>query len=225
MPGIESSILHRICTNLYGTCKGVRIASLTTGLPITVYGYLADTGKIVIFPPVEAIVGYRKENHKMFAPGILVPPCVHIDINCIENSVQRIIDNLKKHSGYRGAFGLDGVMSKNGFIIHDVNPRICAGFSLMSKLLNDNLPLGLIDMLIRENVVGLDDLFHKLHSIIYTLRYLPDLKLWDNPVLENNLRRCIPKHDSGSIDKWKSRVIDEVLEGCVSLVSLVDKTN
>jgi hypothetical protein len=213
--------LRMILASLSQCCTGVRIAALTTGLPITVYGYFADIEKTAIFPPVEAIVGYRKVDNKMFAPGALVPTCECVDVRCVEKAVENIVNNLSSYCGYRGAFGVDGVFSDKGFTVHEINPRVCAGFSLMSRLLENELPLGLIDMLIRENVDGLDEMLLCLREMMSVLDYVPELKLWNHPSLEQRLRECVPKDDSEGIAKWKSTVRSEALRECIPLVDFI----
>jgi hypothetical protein len=51
--------------------------------------------------------------------------------------------------GFRGAFTLDGVLTAQGFLPTELNPRYGAGFGTMAKALTE-LPLELVDLAICE---------------------------------------------------------------------------
>jgi hypothetical protein len=59
-------------------------------------------------------------------------------------------DHLRSFRGYRGAFGLDGVLTAGGFRVTDFNPRVSGGFSTLNAAI-PSLSFRLLDVALREH--------------------------------------------------------------------------
>jgi hypothetical protein len=214
-------MIIKICNMLYEKCEGVRIANFNEGIPATYYGFVSDDQHI-LYGPVEAIVGFRNKDYRVIAPGILIPLVLTEElIKKAQEDVLIILKRIVDRTGYKGAFGVDGCIKKNGFIVHEINTRICAGFSLISKLYHNTIPFGLIDLIIREGK------FEKYSPLLNMLQHDVDkvftsvnLKLWDNIKLENYLIKKIPKNDEvNDLENWKILVRNKTLSNCTPFYS------
>jgi hypothetical protein len=210
----DKSDFLNYCKKVISDCDGVRIGSLCRGIPTTVYGFV-DKNEIIYFKPVEAIVGHL--NGRMFAPGVLMPGC---SSPVVETVVIETIERFVATTNYRGAFGIDGIVMPNrSFIVHEINPRICAGFSLFSRIF-DNMPFNLIDLCIREKSAGSSiAMLHEIRSLSEMLEDQNDIKLWNDAPIEQELANSIPVgYDETSSIKWKAQARKRVLNGYVDLL-------
>ena len=66
---------------------------------------------------------------------------------------RRVGDGLRERVGYRGAFTVDGVLTAEGFLPTELNPRLGAGLATMTRGLPD-LPVGLLDRALIEGEAG-----------------------------------------------------------------------
>ena len=62
---------------------------------------------------------------------------------------RRVGAGLRERVGYRGAFTVDGVLAAQGFLPTELNPRLGAGLSTMTRDL-PGLPVGLLDRVLIE---------------------------------------------------------------------------
>ena len=198
--------LGGIYQTLKNDCIGIRIASFTDGLPITVYGFCHNK-KIYYYQPVVGIVGYNESNGKIVAPGIIAPTKLDVDPAVIYQSVIEICNKVVSESNYCGAFGVDGVLIDGKYIIHDYNPRICAGFSLLSKLSQSKIPHNILDLLMKEHIPIPFDELNNLRMITHKLRYCNEVVIWNNNSLSNSLT-SICRHQSLN---WKQQVLKSAL--------------
>jgi hypothetical protein len=73
---------------------------------------------------------------------------------------RQVGDGLRERVGYRGAFTVDGVLTADGFLPTELNPRAGAGLSVMARDLPE-LPVPLLDRALIEGealAYGADDL-------------------------------------------------------------------
>jgi len=206
-------VIHTICGMLYEKCEGVRISQFNDGLPATYYGFIAFD-QIILYGPVEALVGFRNTDYKVVAPGILTP--INLPEELLKKAKKDVLFIIKKlvdRTGYKGAFGIDGCFKRNSFIVHEINTRICAGFSLISKIYNNIIPLGIIDMIIREGETEKYKILLNIMQCDANKISLPvDIKLWENSELECVLRNHIPiKNNFTDLENWKRLVREKVL--------------
>lgn len=207
--------MRTICHILHQRCEGVRVANLTDGIPATYYGFVSNE-QYVLYGPVEALVGFHRRERKVFAPGILTPVALSDELRkTAREDMLSVVSRLVNASGYRGAFGVDGCLTRSSFIVHEVNTRMCAGFSLISRSHGDLIPFGIIDMVIRERTPeGYNPLMAILRQSADHACLSTDVKLWDNPKLENALRGRIPQTDDmPDPNRWQTLVRRSVLMG------------
>ncbi len=134
--------------DLAGDCDRVAVAPFAHGLPVTVYGFVAGRTVVTQLPVVALL--FRDRSGRLHAPGILLDSALSpAEIATIETETAAVIINAVSQSGYRGAFGVDGTLVGDQFLIHDFNARVCAGFRAM-----DSERLGihpsLLDVVLRE---------------------------------------------------------------------------
>jgi len=204
-----------ICSRLRQECDGVRVGAFTDGIPATYYGFVAED-RCVLYGPVEALVGCRRDDAKIIAPGILVPlPLPRELLSKAKEHVLAVLRTLVARTGYRGAFGIDGCFSGDAFVVHDVNTRICAGFSLLARLCANIVPFGMIDMLLRERRDPLAEILDALDQDTDVVARSLDVKLWEDQDIENALRSAAPRSDSASdVHRWRESVRRRALAEC-----------
>jgi hypothetical protein len=174
--------LDHVLTTMAGDCTAVSLAPLDRGISCTYYGFVADDW-VVDFGPVEALVYWDRRTWRLHAPGVVRPlPLDDRTAGTCRAAVHRVARELHRHTDYTGAFGTDGVVNGVGYSIHEINPRICAGFALLDQLSPQPVPLAAVDLALRQdpgaasrNVVG------SLRALAAELQAAqrPMIRLWD----------------------------------------------
>jgi len=97
--------------------------------------------------------------------------------------VHVVARRLNQRLGYIGAFGTDAILADDHHTIHEINPRICAGFSLLDQLLPEAAPLAGIDLVLRESPDASAALASPLVILSTVLERLttPAYRLWEAP--------------------------------------------
>jgi hypothetical protein len=207
-PDVGEGIIRQMCNS----CRGIRLSRFTEGIPATFYGFVA-AGHLFNIGPVEALSYVEKGSLRIAATGIQVP--CQINSAMRKNAaiaIKSTIDALITDVDYKGAFGVDGVLTHKEYVIHEINPRICAGFSWINRATGGTIPMGLIDLILREDLVDSHaDLFRSLRIIGSHLERHLDLKLWNRPNVETELLNLRPKVDSQrTLTQWQRQVRDAV---------------
>jgi hypothetical protein len=130
-------------------CERVRVMPFLDGVPCSIHGLVLPDGTAA-FRPVEISI-LRDERARRFTYGGLstfwdAPPS---DREQMREAARRVGDHLAAEHGYRGAFGIDGVLTAEGFRPTELNTRMSAGFTQVTEidrrlfaLLQDALVLG-----------------------------------------------------------------------------------
>ena len=130
-------------------CDRVRVMPFLDGVPCSIHGLVLPDGTAA-FRPVEISI-LRDEAARTFTYGGLstfwdAPPR---DRQAMRDSVRRVGEHLRAAYDYRGAFGIDGVLTADGFRPTELNSRGSAGFTQVTQLdrklfalLQDALVLG-----------------------------------------------------------------------------------
>ena len=140
----------RLLAGLRRDCERARLKGFDDGTPCTFYGLITATG-IIDFGSVEAFVFWEPSSWRVHAPGILRPLSLSVQAHTQARAkVHALAARLRELTGYVGAFGTDGVLTADDYVIHEINPRICAGFSLLDQLAPAGAPLSAIDLVLRE---------------------------------------------------------------------------
>lgn len=133
---------------LDGRFRTVRVMPFLDGLPCSIHG--------VVFPdfvltlrPCEMIVLRRPDRSGLIyarASTFWDPPPE--DREAMREAARRVGAHLRERVGFRGAFTLDGVMTAEGFLPTELNPRFGAALGVMSR--GVDLPLMLAFLAVVE---------------------------------------------------------------------------
>lgn len=132
--------------------RHVRIMPFLRGVPCSIHG-LVTGERVLAFRPVEMLVFRRGDGDEFVYTGIDTvwdpPEPVRAQMRAVVRAVgARIRDEV----GYRGAFGIDGVCTGNGFLPTELNARLAPGLLLQAEMAG-GYPMGDID---RAVIAGLD---------------------------------------------------------------------
>lgn len=142
--------LGTLVANLRRDCTTALVSRLNLGRPCTFYGFVTSDW-VIDFSPVEALVYWHPRTWRIHAPGIARPMSLDPQIlNTARAATHAVARRLHEQTGYLGAFGADGVIQGDRYVIHEVNPRVCAGFALLDQLQPAAAPLAAVDLVVRE---------------------------------------------------------------------------
>lgn len=110
-------------------CDRVRVMPFLDGVPCSIHGMVVPDGTAA-FRPVE-IAMLRKTGERRFVYGGLSTywdpaPADREEMRAL---ARRVGDHLQSAHGYRGAFGIDGVLTADGFRPTELNTRMSAGLA------------------------------------------------------------------------------------------------
>jgi hypothetical protein len=115
-------------------CDRVRVLPFLEGVPCSIHGMVLPDGTAVFRPVEIAIV--RDVPGRRFVYGGLstywdpAPP----DREAMRDAARSVGEHLQSAYGYRGAFGIDGVMTSDGFRPTELNARVSAGLTTASAV-------------------------------------------------------------------------------------------
>ncbi|BEH03142.1 hypothetical protein brsh051_24230 [Brooklawnia propionicigenes] len=205
---LSDEAITDISRRLLHACRGVRVSRFMTGCPTTIYGVLIGD-RLSFLGPVEALVGYTESDGRVTAPGVFAPVAdatsfSHSDTARLADLVLR----LAQETGFQGAFGVDGVVSDGRFTAHEINTRVCGGFSLVSHMLNGTLSFGVVDIVARHGSTHQDDILDLLDQVNEALfPHHPDARIWSDAACEKHLRSVAPRSsDKWSLERWTQEV-------------------
>lgn len=183
-PHAEDSARAAALAGLRRDCQRARVTTLDTGIPCTFYGFVTEAGT-VDFGPVEALVFWDPATWRIHAPGIVRPLRLRTETHGqAQATVHTLAARLHELTGYVGAFGTDGVVTAEDYVVHEINPRVCAGFSLLDQLAPASAPLSAVDLVLREAPSAASEaLIGPLTRLAaaYALDSTPAYRLWDDP--------------------------------------------
>jgi hypothetical protein len=134
---------------LAARCDRVRVMPFLEGIPCSIHGVVFPEG-VAAFRPVEMLTLRRSGSNRLRYAGAATfwdPPAA--DREVMRDLARRVGEGLRRRVGYRGAFTVDGVLAAEGFLPTELNPRLGAGLSMMTRDLPD-LPVGLLDRALIE---------------------------------------------------------------------------
>jgi hypothetical protein len=119
-------------------CDRVRVMPFLDGVPCSIHGMVLADG-VAAFRPVELAILRGPE--RRFAYGGQGtgwdPPAA--DRAAMRRLVRDVGELLRAKVGYRGAFGIDGVLTADGFRPTELNPRMSAGISSLARVADTGL--------------------------------------------------------------------------------------
>ncbi|MGZ4448534.1 MAG: hypothetical protein ACXVW4_01965 [Nocardioides sp.] len=143
-------------------CDRVRVMPFLDGVPCSIHGYVLPDGTAAL-RPVEIAMLRNVEERRFVYGGLGTfwdPPGA--DREAMRDAVRRVGAHLASAHGYRGAFGIDGVLTSEGFRPTELNTRASAGATTAGAvdarffaLLQNNLVAGVDPGLRAADVEGL----------------------------------------------------------------------
>ncbi|GEP37103.1 hypothetical protein NPS01_07660 [Nocardioides psychrotolerans] len=115
-------------------CDRVRVQPFLEGVPCSIHGFVLPDGTAAL-RPVEIATLRDIERRRLVFGGVGTtwdpPPA---DREAMRDVVRRVGAHLASAHGYRGAFGIDGVLTAEGFLPTELNPRMSAGATVVADL-------------------------------------------------------------------------------------------
>jgi hypothetical protein len=124
-------------------CDQVRVMPFLEGIPCAIHGMVFPDG-IAVFRPIEMVTLRRPTQPRFLYSGCATywdPP--DADREAMRAVARRVGAGLAERFGFRGAFTVDGVLTGDGFLPTELNPRLGAGLNTMARALDD-VPLPMI---------------------------------------------------------------------------------
>jgi len=115
-------------------CDRVRVMPFLEGVPCSIHGFVLPDGTAAL-RPVEIVTLRDPSTRAMTYAGLgstWDPPPA--DREVMRDAARRVGDSLQRDHGYRGAFGIDGVLTADGFRPTELNTRMSAGATTLSEL-------------------------------------------------------------------------------------------
>lgn len=118
----------------------VRVMPFLEGIPVSIHGIVFDDA-VAVFRPVEMVVLRPREGDRLLYAGYSswFDPRAE-DRAAMRCTARRAGETLRQRVDYRGAFTIDGVISHNGFVPTELNPRIGGAIRTLTAGLG-NFPL------------------------------------------------------------------------------------
>ena len=134
-------------------CDRVRVTAFLDGVPCSIHGIVLPDG-IAVFSPMELIILREPEDGRFVYSGLGTTwqPGPD-DAAAMRDLARRIGHHLQTTHDYRGAFGLDGVLTADGFRLTELNARFSGGLSRLQRIAPDShLELVQLNALIGRDV-------------------------------------------------------------------------
>lgn len=149
---------------LAGCSDVVRVMPFLEGIPCSIHGWNFPNTTIGL-RPCEMLVFRRPNSDKLVYAGAATcwtPP--EADRVAMRDMVVGVGEHLRQTVGYRGSFTVDGVMTANGFLPTELNPRFGGAIGRMAQSMPE-LPLYLLHLATAEGL-DLDYRPHELDRLI-----------------------------------------------------------
>lgn len=124
-------------------CDRVRVQAFMEGIPCSIHG-MVFPDQVIAFRPCEMLVFRTPNSNRLTYGGAATswdPPTA--DRETMRAAAIRVGAHLRHQYGYRGVFTIDGIMTKDGFLPTELNPRFGAAIARMLAALPE-LPLYLL---------------------------------------------------------------------------------
>lgn len=130
-----------------GCSDVVRVMPFLDGIPCSIHAVVFP-GYVAAFRPAEMITLRRPGRDRFAYAGVATfwdaPDAAAAEMR---DAVLAVAAHLGETVGYRGAFGLDGVLTRNGFFPTELNARFSPGLMWQADAV-DGLPMQLVDKLL-----------------------------------------------------------------------------
>jgi hypothetical protein len=108
-------------------CDRVRVAPFLEGIPCSIHGFVCDDG-VAVFRPMEMVILRRPPDHPersrfVYAGMTSLWDPSPADREDMRAAARRVGTLLAAEVDYRGAYTVDGIMTRDGFRPTEMNPR------------------------------------------------------------------------------------------------------
>jgi hypothetical protein len=112
-------------------CDAVRVAPFVEGVPCSIHGFVFED-HVATFRPVELIVLRSATRGFVYAGTATYWDPPDRDREEMRRLARVVGEALRREEEFRGAFTIDGIMSSDGFVATELNPRFGAGLGPVS---------------------------------------------------------------------------------------------
>lgn len=150
----------------FADMSAVRVMPFLDGIPCSIHGIISGDG-VAVGRPVEVLILRDLANSEFFYAGAATtwdPPAEVREQ--MRFAARRVGSVLREIAGYRGAFGIDGVATGDGFFPNELNPRFTGGLHRLDRSI-PSLDLAALDMAIVDGDVEVD--WRELEDLIVTM--------------------------------------------------------
>lgn len=111
----------------------VRVMPFLRGVPCSIHG-LVGRESVLAFRPVEMLVYRRPGSDEFVYTGMATPWDPPIEgRELMREAIRAVGSVIRDDYGYRGAFGIDGVCTADGFLPTELNPRLTGGLGMQAQ--------------------------------------------------------------------------------------------
>ncbi len=115
-------------------CRRVRVSAFLEGVPCSIHGVCLPDGVAVLRPVELATLRDPDRGRFVYAGmGTTWDPAAS-DTEEMRGLARALGENLTRRYGYRGGFGIDGVMTADGFRVNEINPRFSGGLTRLARM-------------------------------------------------------------------------------------------
>ncbi|MEC9070877.1 MAG: hypothetical protein VX938_00800, partial [Myxococcota bacterium] len=156
---------HSARTHLSEHCDRVRVMPFLDGIPCSIHGWVFPDSTVIALRPCEMLVFRTPGSGTLCYGGAATswkPP--EPVGGAMRSAALRVGEHLRDTVGYRGSFTLDGVVTAEGFLPTELNPRFGAAIGRMANSMPE-LPLYLLHLCTAEGL-ELDYRPHDLERLV-----------------------------------------------------------
>ena len=117
----------------------VRVAPFVEGVPCSIHG-LVGPEQIAVFRPCEMLIMRRPDRRFVYCGVATAWDPDADDRETMREAARRVGSTLRTEVDFRGTFTVDGIMSTDGFVVTEVNPRFGGGMARIAGGV-ESLPL------------------------------------------------------------------------------------
>lgn len=162
--------LDRVSAQIEEKYQTVKVMPFLKGVSYSSHGVVVGKSTVCI-PPFECITLRRNSDNGFLWCGTATSFVLNNKYRQeISRVTKRVGRRLQNQLGYKGFFCIDGIMTKRGFIVTEINTRMGGSAYILGNLSKKRQEwLGLLDMLIRSNSnlkyrpMELQKIFNSLH--------------------------------------------------------------
>ncbi|MCB9679072.1 MAG: hypothetical protein H6737_28480 [Alphaproteobacteria bacterium] len=122
-------------------CDLVRVMPFLDGIPCSIHG-IVFPDRTVGFRPVEMLVLRRQgQSTVQYCGAASYWNAPEADGLAMRALAERVGEHLRERVGFRGAFTVDGVLTADGFLPTELNPRLGAALPRLFHAIDTHLPI------------------------------------------------------------------------------------